>query len=187
MQLMSKYCRVFRLLITLTVALTAQAQAPAKPATSPGYPKEANVIETDTTKVTFENDGTSTRESTSRIRVQSDAGVQRYGLLVFPYQSSSESLDIEHVRVHKPDGSIVETPPDNVQDMSSEVSRQAPMYSDQREKHIAVKGLGTGDVLELQLHSKETKPLVPGQFWFGYNFSHDGIILQEQLQISVPA
>lgn len=76
---------------------------------------------------------------------------------MFPYQSSSESLDIEHVRVHKPDGAIVETPPDNIQDMSSEVSRQAPMYSDQREKHVAVKGLGTGDVLELQLHWKETK------------------------------
>jgi len=118
--------------------------------------------------------------------VQSDAGVQRYGLLVFPYQSSSESLDIEHVRVHKPDGAIVETPPDNIQDMSSEVSRQAPMYSDQREKHVAVKGLGTGDVLELQLHWKETKPLVPGQFWFAYNFSHEGILLHEQLQISVP-
>src|SRR3954470_2802591 len=154
MQLMSKYLRVFLSSAILIIAMTAQGQAPAKPATSPDYSKEATVSETDSTKVTFENDGTSTRESSTRLRVQSDAGVQRCGLLVFSYQSSSESLDIDHVRVHKPDGTVVETPPDNIQDMSSEISRQAPMYSDQREKHIAVKGLGTGDVLELQMHWK---------------------------------
>lgn len=78
MQLMSKYLRVFRLSALFAAALTAQGQAPSKPAASPDYPKEATVIETDTTKVAFENDGTSTRESSSRIRVQSDAGVQRY-------------------------------------------------------------------------------------------------------------
>ncbi len=183
---MSKYPRVVRLVMILTIAVTARGRAPGKPATNPDYSNEAIVVETETTKVAFENDGTSTRESFSRIRVQSDAGVQQYGLLVFSYQSSSESLDIDHVRVHKPDGNVVETPSDNIQDMATEVSRQAPMYSDQREKHVAVKGLGTGDVLELQLHWKGTKPLVPGQFWYAYNFSHDGIVLQEQLQISVP-
>jgi hypothetical protein len=70
--------------------------------------------------------------------------------------------------------------------MAAEISRQAPMYSDQREKHLAVKGLGAGDVLEFRLYWKGTKALVPGQFWYAYNFSHDGIVLQEQLQIIVP-
>jgi hypothetical protein len=43
-----------------------------------------------------------------------------------------------------------------------------------------------GDVLEFDAHWRGTKALVPGQFWYAYNFSHDGIILQEQLAISVP-
>ena len=112
------------------------------------------MIESYSTKVVFENDGTGSRESTTRVRLQSDAGVQRFGLLVFSYQSSSETLDIDYVRVHKPDGTVVETPADNIQDMSTESSREAPMYSDQREKHVAVKGLGTGDVLEFKVHSQ---------------------------------
>jgi tetratricopeptide (TPR) repeat protein len=187
MQLMLKYIRICYFFATfLTFATSAVAQPPSKPASPPDYTKEAAVVELYSTKATFENDGTGTRESTTRVRLQSDAGVQRFGLLAFSYQSSSETLDIGYVRVHKPDGTIVETPTDSVQDMATESSRQAPMYSDQREKHIAVKGLGTGDVLEFQVLAKEGKPLVPGQFWYGYNFSHEGIVLQEQLQISIP-
>lgn len=174
------------LAILLTLAIPAWTQSAAKPAATPDYSKEAAVTELYSTKVAFENDGTGTRESTTRIRLHSDAGVQRYGLLVFSYQSSSETLDIEYVRVHKPDGTVVETPADNIQDMSTESSREAPMYSDQREKHVAVRGLGTGDVLEFQVRSRSSKPLVPGQFWYAYNFSHDGIVLQEKIEISVP-
>ena len=45
------------------------------------------------------------------------------------------------MRVRKPDGSVVETPAENVQDMAAEITRQAPFYSDLNEKHEAVKGL----------------------------------------------
>jgi Domain of Unknown Function with PDB structure (DUF3857) len=43
-----------------------------------------------------------------------------------------------------------------------------------------------GNTLEFQAHWHAIKPLAPGQFWYAYNFSHEGIILREQLQISVP-
>jgi hypothetical protein len=162
MQLMLKHIPVcYFFAIFLTFAISAGAQPPAKSAATPDYTKEASVVELYSSKVTFENDGTSTRESTTRIRLQSDAGVQRYGLLAFSYQSSSETLDVAYVRVHKPDGTVVETPADSVQDMTTESSRQAPMYSDEKEKHIAVRGLGTGDVLEFQVLSKNTKPWYP--------------------------
>lgn len=163
------------------------AQAPAKPADAkPDYSAEAFVIEQDSTRIDFENDGTYSRQSTARIRIQSGAGVQRYGVLSFPYQNSTESVDIEYVRVLKSDGTTVTTPLDNIQDMAAEITRQAPFYSDLREKHVAVKGLSVGDVLEFQCRWHATKPLAPGQFWFAYNFSHDVIILRGQLQISVP-
>jgi hypothetical protein len=112
--------------------------------------------------------------------------VQRYGLLTFSYQSSSESVGIGYVRVQKPDGAVVPTPAENIQDMAAQTTREAPFYSDLREKHIAVKGLSVGDVLEFQVRWQNTKPLAPGQFWYAYNFSHDDIILREQFQISLP-
>ena len=183
---MSKCLRAPSLFFTfLGFVFPAQSQQ-VKPPAAADYSKEAAVVELYSTKVSFENDGTGNRESITRVRIQSDAGVQRYGLLAFSYQSSSETLDIGYVRVHKPDGTVVETPTDSIQDMTTDSSREAPMYSDQREKHVAVKGLGTGDVLEFQVLAKEGKPLVPRQFWYAYNFSHEGVVLLEQLQIGIP-
>jgi len=167
-------------------AIPLAAQLSANTNTKPDYSKEASIIEKTSTRLVLENDGTGIREAMVRVRMQSDAGVQNYGLLVFSYQSSSETMDIDYVRVHKPDGTVVATPLESIQDMAAEISRQAPLYSDQHEKHVAVKGLGVNDVLEYQIRWRSTKPLIPGQFWYAYNFAHDDIVLDEQLQISVP-
>jgi tetratricopeptide (TPR) repeat protein/transglutaminase-like putative cysteine protease len=184
---MFKRSRLFTIVLAFaSVPGSVHAQAPSKPDAKPDYSKEAFVVENTSAKIVFENDGTSTREASARVRIQSDAGVQRYGLLPFSYQNSTESVDVDYVRVVKPDGAVVATPADNTQDMAAQITREAPFYSDLREKHVAVKGLSVGDVLEFHVQWHATKPLVPGQFWFAYNFSHDGIILQEQLQITIP-
>jgi tetratricopeptide (TPR) repeat protein len=41
-------------------------------------------------------------------------------------------------------------------------------------------------VLEYRVLEHTTKPLAPGQFWTDYHFTHDQIVLDEQLEISVP-
>jgi tetratricopeptide (TPR) repeat protein len=156
-------------------------------AKKPDYSQEAFVIEQSITKTVFENDGTSTREAGTKVRIQSDAGVQRFGVLTFPYQSATESLEIDYVRLQKPDGTLLPTPTDTAQDMPTEITRRAPFYSDLREKQVAVKGLSVGDVLDFHAHWRTTKPLAVGQFWYTYNFANDSILLQEQLQISVPS
>ena len=74
-----------------------------------------------------------------------------------------------------------------MQEITSQISREAPLYTDQREKHVAVKGLAPGDVLEYATQVKVTKPLIPGQFWIEYTFGHREVIDQETLTINVPA
>jgi tetratricopeptide (TPR) repeat protein len=60
------------------------------------------------------------------------------------------------------------------------------MYSDLREKHVPVKGLEPGDTLEYYVRWQVEKPLAEGQFWIGYQFIKSAIVLDEQLEISVP-
>jgi tetratricopeptide (TPR) repeat protein len=163
-------------------AQTSSLQSLAKDASS----QEAAVIESMATKVAFENDGNFNRVQISRVRVQTDAGVKAWGILSFPFQSATQIIEIDYVRVRKVDGSTIVTPPDNIQDLDSEITRSAPFYSDLREKHVAVKGLGKGDSLEYAAHWHTTKPLIPGQFWFEYNFHHEGIVLSERVEIKVP-
>jgi Domain of Unknown Function with PDB structure (DUF3857) len=83
------------------------AKAQAAEQKQPDYSQEAYVIERMTTSYRFEKDGTGQREQSLRVKVQSDAGVESFGQLVFPYNSANEKLDIEHVSVLKPDGSEV--------------------------------------------------------------------------------
>jgi transglutaminase-like putative cysteine protease len=83
-------------------------------------------------------------------------------------------------------GASAQTPsPDEAQDITSDITRQAPLYSDLHEKHLAVKGLEVGDVLEYAVTARTTKALVPDQFWYSYSFSVDELVLAETLQITV--
>jgi Flp pilus assembly protein TadD len=183
-----------RCIIPFTVVIAALIGGTAQTSTLPlatsakdASSQEAAIIETTTTKIVFEDDGNFRLEQTSRVRVQTDAGVKAWGIVSFPFQSATQAVEIDYVRVHKADGSTVITSPDNVQDLDAEITRSAPFYSDLREKHVAVKGLGKGDALEFAAHWHSIKPLIPGQFWYEYNFRHEGIVLSERLEVKIPA
>jgi len=188
-------CTVFRavsalaLLLVLPIApVRAQSPAAGSPSAKP-HPdpeKEAFILDRLITKVNFESDGSGSRETTVVYRVQSQAGVQGLAVLAFPYTSANETVEFDYVRVRKPDGSVIVTPDYNIQDMPAEVTRSAPMYSDIHEKHVTIKGLGVGDVLEYVVRYRTVKPQVPGQFWFEHTFLKNAVVKDEELEISVP-
>jgi len=173
-------------MLLISGAAQGQNAAPSGAKTSPDYSKEAFIIEKLRTVASFENDGTSSRTTICAVRIQSESGVQRWGVLSAGYSTTDEQIEIAYVRVRKADGSVVETPADSAQDMTSEIMRVAPMYSDYHEKHVAVKGLGVGDLLEYEITVRTRTPLVPGQFWFAYDFDKASIELDEEVQVSVP-
>ncbi len=191
------FCLTSVLALCVPLAATAQngsaapAVIPAQPsalaAKSPDVSKEALVFDKLITHIREESDGTGTRQTTVRVRILADAGVKDMAVLAFTYTASNQQVDIGYVRVIKPDGSVVVTPDYNVQDMPADVSREAPMYSDIHQKHVAVRGLGVGDVLEYQITLRTLKPEIPGQFWFEYTFEKNLIILDEELDLDVPA
>jgi Flp pilus assembly protein TadD len=153
---------------------------------APDYSKEAFVIQRILNKMQFENDGTFALESAIQVRVQSAAGVQGWGLIQVPYASNEGDAAISNVKVTKPDGTVVSTPLDNIQDTPAPITVQAPFYSDLKIKQLAVKGLDVGDILEFGQSVHIRNPLIPGQFWFERNFFKNGIVLDEQLEIRVP-
>ncbi|MGB8476357.1 MAG: DUF3857 and transglutaminase domain-containing protein, partial [Candidatus Acidiferrum sp.] len=158
----------------------ASSQTQASFATEPYV---VNIIQT---RIHFDPDGKGVRETTIEIRIQSESAVRNFGLLVYPYMASFENLDVVYARVRKPDGTVINTPAGDIQDLDSAVSREAPMYTDQREKHIAVRALAVGDILEVSLRWIIHNPVAPGHFWYDANFFKAGICLKEVLQIEVP-
>ncbi len=151
------------------------------------YSQEAFVIEQVRSRLRFESDGTGRKETVARVRVQSEAGVEQRGQVVIGYNSANERVEIPYVRVLKKDGSVVTAPADSVQDLSAPVAREAPVYTDYRQKHITVLGLRPGEILEYDMATVIHTPLAPGQFWSEYDFDKNNIVLDEQLEVDVPS
>jgi tetratricopeptide (TPR) repeat protein/transglutaminase-like putative cysteine protease len=162
------------------------------PAAKPDEPKhdysqEAFVVEQYRSRYRFESDGTGRKETVARIRVQSEAGVQQWGQIQVGYNSANERVEIAYVRVVKADGTVVKAGDDAVQDLSAPVEREAPVYTDYRQKHITVPGLRPGEVLEYDMITVIHTPLAAGQFWADYDFDKNNIMLDEELDVDVPS
>jgi tetratricopeptide (TPR) repeat protein len=133
----------------------------------------------------YETDGSGTAELHGRLRVITPAGLQRAGQLVFDYNAANEKVEIRSIRVEKPDGTVVTAGPEAVQDLSAPVAREAPTYSDARQKHVTVPSLSVGDTVDYDVMIT-SQSLLPGQFWYTSFFIADAICLDEQVNLNVP-
>jgi len=104
----------FQIIASQTVNTGSNSLPDPKQVTGDPYAKEAYVFELIENRVQFEADGKGEPDFKMRVRIQSESAVREFGLLVYPYASSFESLEVPYVRVHKPDGTSVETPPSDI-------------------------------------------------------------------------
>jgi tetratricopeptide (TPR) repeat protein/transglutaminase-like putative cysteine protease len=162
------------------------SSSPTAAGTKPDYSAESYIIPKYSTETTYADDGTGERLITVEVKIQSDAAVRAFGVLEFPYESRNEHIDFVYVRVRKPDGSVVSTPDAEAQDQPAEVTRQAPFYSDIRNKQLPVKSLSVGDQLEYQVREVRTVAAAPGHFWYTQNFLTNAVVLDETASLSVP-
>jgi tetratricopeptide (TPR) repeat protein len=181
-----------------SVRVTGQIQSGSQSSTIPStsipkpsgdaafYAAESLVGERLDTVYHYAADGTGSKEIIGVMRIQSDAAARQYGVLTIPFASSIEHVEIAYVRVRKPDGTIVETPVTDAQEMPQEVTREAPFYSDLKEKQLPVRNLRVGDRLEYKATVVRTKPEAPGDFWGQEGFGTGVVILSESIELHVP-
>jgi transglutaminase-like putative cysteine protease len=176
-------------LVCALAPTAGRAQAQPAPPVSDAYKNESVVLERSESTYKMKADGTGERDQHVVVRLQSDGAAQQFGVLTFDYASAYETAVIKYVRVHKPDGSVVETPVSDAIDMSADVTREAPLYSDLKEKHLPVRSLASGDTLEYEVDITIDKAEAPGQFWGADHFTPPGtvVVLAEILNLEVPA
>ena len=156
--------------------------------TADPYRDEAYVFEKLDTSVMLKADGTGLTLSHVILRVQSEGTARQFSVLAVSYASANETGAIDYVRVHKKDGTTVETPTSDAIEMPSEVTREAPVYSDIREKHLPVRSLSVGDKLEYQFRVIRTKAEAPNQSWGMQHFTTSGgVVLSQTLSLQAPA
>src|SRR5229473_8029492 len=179
---------VCALVCLMSADVLAQASAPSssQQKTNNANAEEAAVFERILNRAHFENDGTEVSETEAVVRIQSQAGVEEFGQLVFGYSSATEKLEVEYVRVRKPDGHVVVTPESTAQDFAPDVLREAPMYSDYRQRHISVTALRPGDTLEYKTVTRIVTPLAAGHFWYEHRFPKGVVVNEDRLEIDIP-
>jgi transglutaminase-like putative cysteine protease/tetratricopeptide (TPR) repeat protein len=190
----SRISVVLLVLCSLLALATAQDAPPQPPnkikpddQTKPDpNSEEAAIFERILNHVRFENDGTDVTETEAVVKIQSQAGVEEFGQLVFGYSSATEKLEIEYVRVRKPDGQVVTTPESTAQDFAPDVLKEAPMYSDYRQRHISVAALQPGDTLEYRTVTRVTTPLAAGNFWYEATFPKGVVVKEDRVIVDIP-
>jgi transglutaminase-like putative cysteine protease len=179
--------RVVRRLLAISFVTLLIAGAGAQtPAPKTDNAEEASIFERIFNRATFQNDGTGLEETEAVIRIQSQAGVEQFGQLIFGYSSATEQLTVEYVRVRKPGGQVVNTPDSTAQDFAPDVLKEAPMYSDYRQRHISVVALQPGDTLEYRTVTRIVTPLAAGHFWYEHTFPKGVVVKEDRLEINVP-
>lgn len=152
------------------------------------YAQEPVVVERLDTVYRYNADGTGTRMVTETARVQDDAGVRALGVLSFPYASRREHVEVVYVRVQKPGGASIATPPTDAQDTITPMAQVAPQYSDQHVLRIAVRGLAAGDELQYQVRTVVTETWPEAMFWGGERQPGPGrVVLEDSVELHVPA
>src|SRR6202521_4813799 len=180
-------CSIIWMMSAEAVALApAPFNQKTNSANSNANSEEAAIFERILNRVHFENDGREVSETDAVIRIQSQAGVEEFGQLVFGYSSATEKLEVGYVRVRKPDGQVVVTPESTAQDFAPDVLKEAPMYSDYRQRHISVAALQPGDTLEYRTVIRVLTPLAAGNFWYEYTFPKGVVVNEDRLEIDIP-
>lgn len=150
------------------------------------FATESMVNEQMDTVYRYSADGTGSKEITGVLRMQSDAAAKQYSVLTVPFASSTERVEIVYVRARKPDGSLVETPPADAQEMPQQITREAPFYSDLKEEQLPIRNLRNGDHLEYKVKILRTKAETAGEFWGQETFGTGAVILNESIELHVP-
>jgi tetratricopeptide (TPR) repeat protein len=169
-----------------TTPATAPASPPPALTKSTTYAEESIVIEHSDSVYTFAADGTGTQDHTIVARVQSDAAVRSIGVVSVAYAANSQQVEFLYAHVRHPDGTVVETPPADAIEMPEPVTREAPLYSDLKEKQLPIRSLRVGDTLEWKARITTTKSQAPGEFWGQESFTDDAVVLSETLELRVP-
>lgn len=179
--------------IACSCSLSAMAQATAAAGTVPpasvkaaAYADESIVIERSDCIYTLAADGTGFQDRNIVARVQSDAAARALGVVSIAFAGNSQHVEFLYARVRHPDGTVVESTPADAIEMPAPVTREAPFYSDIKEKQLPIRSLRVGDTLEWKARITITKSETPGQTWGQESFVDDSVVLAQTIELRVP-
>lgn len=169
--------RIPILIIGLYLSMTAAAHA------ADFTPSITNLSDDIVDEVNF--DGSFTQDETSRIRINTVVGIEKYSQKSLRYSTSLEAVDVVEAYTTTKDGRRHDVGPHMILEQQSAESAAAPMFGDGKVKVIVFPNVEVGATLTLHFRRIQKKALFPGQFSTTEFFSDD--VPRESMSLTVRA
>lgn len=150
------------------------------------YPEDAVVWLLDEGVYRIEPDGRSRRTIRQVVQILKPQGAQQYRERQFSYDPAHERLTVHWMRVVRPNGEVVSAEPSQVQESDVPASMQIPVYVSTKVKRMSLSGLEVGTILDFSFTTEDTKPLMPGEFLFGWTVTPTTPVVLSNLVVDVP-
>jgi hypothetical protein len=131
-------------------------------------------------------DGTGVMEQTVAGRIQSESALKEVGVVSVPFASKSQHVEWGYARVKHADGTVVATPLANAIEVTEQVTREAPFYSDLKGMQLPLKDLRVGDTVEWQARVVMTSAEAAGNFWGAENFVTGAVVQEQSVEVDAP-
>lgn len=178
--------RVVRLLVlTLSLPVVVHAQAPrVTPAGDPSVSNDtvyalavdsaahANdgwIYLLDDGIVRVERDGRTTRTFRQVVQVLTHQAAEQWGERSFSYDPQYERLQINWVRVLRPDGTVLSSQPVYEHESNAQVTERAPVYTHRRVRRLSLGGVSPNTIVDVSYTIERLKPAVRGDFLLSWN------------------
>ncbi len=194
--------RYLPLALITVLAGTVRAQAPLiTPAGDPSvssdtiyrlavkaadYPDEAYVYLLDDGVVRYEADGRGTRTYRQVVQILKQEAAEDFAEFQFSYSAGREKLQINWMRVLKPDGTVVTAAPAQEQESDAPVTLASPMYSDLRRHRVTLGGVGPGMLVDWSYTVETLKPAMPGDFSTSWRVNAGRLTRRSRFIVDLP-
>lgn len=150
------------------------------------YPDDAFVFLLDEGVYRIEPDGRYSRTVRQVVQILKQQGAQQYRERQFAYDPAHQRLNVNWMRVVKPNGEVVSAEPSQVQESDVPASMQTPVYVNTKVKRMSLSGLEPGTILDFSFTIEELKPFMPGEFFFPWVVNPNTPVARSNLVVDVP-
>jgi hypothetical protein len=151
------------------------------------YPDADALIILSETNTDFNEDGTACSYDYGLTKILTEAGIKKYAEKHLQYYRVYDTVLIKIARVIKQDGSVVDVPEDDINDISSAEVQYMNIYEPEaRDKVIMFKNLEVGDCIEYHYLDSLFNPPMDGNFDGGDIFQATEPILRKEITVTGP-
>jgi transglutaminase-like putative cysteine protease len=151
------------------------------------HPEETFVYLLDDGILRYEADGRGSRTYRQVVQILDREAVEVWGEHTFGYSSSRERLTINWARVLGADGSVISEKPAHEQVFDAPVPESSPVFTDRKLHRISLSGVAPGTIVDYSYTVERLEPVMPGDFFSGWNVTTGLTTRRSRLILDVPA